>query len=488
MSQKLPALENLIDGKWSIPEIDRQKDLRDANTGEPVQAQLSCSLDQVEVAMAAADAAHKAGEWERTPAAERADKLDEIAAELAKPEYTDTIAHADSITTGAIIRTTRKMATIAPLVFKMAADYIRTGALDRRVEGPLGDVEYFMRPWGPALLISPWNGPTAIGSHKIASALAAGAPCIMKPSEWAPHSAIMMAKAIDKVGLPHGTFQLTCGNRIIGGQMVQDPRMASVSFTGGLTGGRAIARACADDFKPTQLELGGNNPLVAFEDADIEKTAMGVVFGLTNLNAQWCRALGRLIVHKSIKSKLLDRVLELLADIKLGHSLDEASDMGPMVHKGQYDSILEAIEQLKGKGGKALSITNRPASNGYFIPPTLIDGCDPADTVDEIFGPVAVVHSFESEAEALALANGTPFGLAGYVYSADEARAFKFAREMRTGGIKINGYSLLSIGKGAPRSAWGLSGIGEEGHAQSIEFFTGARVVGVSPQDPLGGK
>jgi acyl-CoA reductase-like NAD-dependent aldehyde dehydrogenase len=297
-----------------------------------------------------------------------------------------------------------------------------------------------------------------------------------------------MAQAIEKVGLPKGTFQLTIGNRTIGSPMVEDPRIKSVSFTGGLAGGRAIARACADDFKPTQLELGGNNALVAFEDADIEKTATGIVFGMTNLNAQWCRALGRLIVHESIKTKLLDAVLAKLEKINLGDSLLEATEMGPMVHAGQYKANLQAIDDLVAKGGNALSSTKLPELNGYFIAPTLIDGCKPEDTIEEVFGPVAAIHTFSTDAEALALANGTPFGLAGYVYSENEDRALAFAREMRTGGVKINGYSLLSLSGSAPRSAWGLSGIGEEGHSQSIEFFTGARVVGVSPQDPIGGR
>ncbi|MGK0500294.1 MAG: acyl-CoA reductase-like NAD-dependent aldehyde dehydrogenase [Oceanicoccus sp.] len=485
---KLPKLTNYINGSTSTPTVDRHNDLRNANTAEPLQAQLSCDAEQVEEALQAADLAYQKGEWEHTPASERADVLDRIADELAKPETTDMISHADAITTGAIIRTTRKMAAMVPLMFRGAAQYIRNGGLDRKENGPLGDVEYFMRPWGPTLLISPWNGPTAIGSHKIASALAAGAPAILKPSEWAPHSAIVMTEAIERVGLPQGTFQLTIGNRTIGSPMVADPRIKSVSFTGGLAGGRAIARACADDFKPTQLELGGNNALIAFEDADIEKTATGIVFGMTNLNAQWCRALGRLIVHESIKKPLLEAVMDKLSKIKIGDSLSEDSEMGPMVHAGQYQANLQAIDDLVAKGGVALSSTPLPELDGYFIAPTLIDGCSPEHTVEEVFGPVAAIHTFSTDAQALALANGTPFGLAGYVYSENEQRAFAFAREMRTGGVKINGYSLLSLSNGAPRSAWGISGIGEEGHSQSIEFFTGARVIGASPQDPIGGR
>lgn len=488
MIRQLPELKNTIAGQRSIPTVDRHHHLCDANTAQPLQAQLSCDNAQVEAALKVSHNAYQNGEWEGTPATERAEALDRIAAELSQQERIDTIAHADAITTGAIIHTTRKMAQLAPIVFKMAAQYIREGGLEQKLAGPKGDVEHIKRPWGPSLLISPWNGPTAIGSHKIASALAAGAPCIIKPSEWAPHSAIVMADAIDAAGLPAGTFQLTCGNRIIGAQMVADRRIKAVSFTGGLAGGRAIAHACADDFKPTQLELGGNNALVVFADADLSKAATGIVYGLTNLNAQWCRALGRLIVHSSIKEDLLARVMDTLATIKLGHSLDEESEMGPMAHRGQYDNILQAISRLINSGGRALSTTKLPDLAGYFIAPTLIDGCRPEDTIEEVFGPVAAIHSFDTDTQALALANGTPYGLAGYVYSEDEEKAFSFARKMRTGGVKINGYSLFGIGAGAPRSAWGLSGIGEEGQSQSIDFFTGARVIGVSPQDALGGR
>jgi len=482
---QLPELQNFIAGEVSRPTIDRGSSLRNPNTREVLQPQLAATPEEAERAVACAHACYQRGEWERLGADGRATYLEAIADELQKPEHQELIAFSDSITTGAVLAVTRKMASLVPLVFRGAAKYLRSGALAKKVPGPRGEVEVFKRPWGPTFLISPWNGPTAIGSHKMASALAAGAPAIFKPSEWAPHSAIVMAQAIHKAKLPVGAFQLLCGSRHIGGPIVADPRIRTVSFTGGLAGGRAVARACADDFKPTQLELGGNNPMVVFPDVDVEEAATAIVFGMTMLNAQWCRALGRLIVHASIKDKLLEAVLSKLAKVNLAHSLDENADMGPMVHEGQYDSIRADIQKLVGKGGRALNATKLPDLAGYFIAPTLVDGCDPSDTVDEIFGPVAAVHTFDTEEQALALANGTPFGLAGYVFSNDLERAFRFAREIRTGGVKINGYSLLSLNPDAPRAAWGLSGIGEEGHSQSIEFFCGARVVGVSKQDSI---
>ena len=487
-NHSLPALLNYIDGAVEAPTQARGNTLRDPNNRQPLQAQMSSAPERVEAALAAAHAAHNAGEWEETPAATRADILDRIADQLAQPAMCERIAYADAITTGAVINVTRHMAQLAPFVFRSAANYIRAGHLSQKLPGKMGEVEYFRRPWGPALLVSPWNGPTAIGSHKIASALAAGAPCIMKPSEWAPHSALLMAEVIHAQGLPRGTFQLTCGSRHIGGQMVGDARIKAISFTGGTAGGRVIAQSCASQFKPTQLELGGNNPLVVFEDADLEQAAIGITYGLTNLNAQWCRALGRVLVHRSVREELLARVRHHLAAVRLGHSLDEKSDMGPLIHQQQYDSVLAEVERLRSLGGTVIQATALPDLDGYFVPPTLIDGCDPADTAEEIFGPVATMHCFDTQAQALQLANGTPYGLAAYVYSGDLQRAFEFGRRIRTGGVKINGYSLLSLSPAAPRGAWGLSGLGEEGAGQTIEFFTGARVVGLSQQDPIGAR
>lgn len=477
----LPELQNYIDGRVEAPAVPRGRSLINPNNLAPLQEQRSCSEDQAESALAAVEAADAAATWERTPILERADVLEQIAEKLSVAEVRESMALADALTTGAALRVTRVMAELSSLSFLAAARYLREGHLEQRLPGKLGEVNYFRRPWGPALLVSPWNGPTAIGSHKIASALAAGAPCIAKPSEWAPHSAVIMAQAISEVELPHGTFQLTCGNREIGGKMVADPRIKSVSFTGGTAGGRAVAQACLHDFKPTQLELGGNNPMVVFADADLDLAAQAITYGLVNLNAQWCRALGRLIVHNSIKEQLLERVLEEFSRVKLGDSLDPESEMGPQIHAAQYHGILDELERLQSVGGNILQSTALPALTGYFIPPTLVDGCEPGETTEEIFGPVATVHGFDTEAEALALANGTAYGLAAYVFSRDEKKATAFSREIRTGGVKINGYSLLSLSPKAPRGAWGLSGLGEEGTGHTIEFFTGARVVGKAP-------
>ena len=263
--------------------------------------------------------------------------------------------------------------------------------------------------------------------------------------------------------------------------LVKDKRIRAVSFTGGLVGGRAIAEACAPDFKPAQLELGGNNPIVVLDTADLAQTANGIVELLTQLNGQWCRALGRLIVQDTIKDALLEAVLARLATVKLGDSLSPETEMGPMVHSGHLAMLKGRIEEYVQQGGTPHSTTPLPDLGGNFLAPTIITGVDPALAQEEVFGPVATLHTFSTDAEALALANGTPFGLEGYLFAGadDEARAMGIARQVRAGGVKINGSTMLSLNLSAPRPAWGLSGAGVEGTKETFYFFTNPRVVGV---------
>jgi acyl-CoA reductase-like NAD-dependent aldehyde dehydrogenase len=480
----LPAQQHFIAGSWYAAPALEGAWICDANTRAPLQPHAGASADMIELALASAQDCHSKNDWARDHLG-RADALERIAAYLSDPARLEAIALADSLTTGVVIGVSRRLTNMLPYLFTGAAQVIRDGYLSETSQGPRGPVEHFRRPWGPALLISPWNGPTPIGAHKLASALAAGAPALVKPSSWTPHSALAMFEAIAACDLPDGAASLILGDRHVIAPMLNDSRVRAVSFTGGLSGGRAVMAACANDFKPAQLELGGNNALVVLEGADIDAAATAIVFGLGNLNGQWCRALGRVIVARPLKTALIDAVMDKLAAVSLGSSMDEVSQMGPQAHKRQFDDVHRAIEALTDKGATVLSTTKMPRLDGYFVAPTLLDGCDPSDTLHEIFGPVAAIHGFDTEAEALGLANGPPFGLAGYVFGPEDA-ALAFAREMQTGGVKVNGYSLMALNGDFPRGAWKLSGLGEEGRRETVRFFTGARVVGVSPQDPLG--
>jgi phenylacetaldehyde dehydrogenase len=187
-----------------------------------------------------------------------------------------------------------------------------------------------------------------------------------------------------------------------------------------------------------------------------------------------------LIVHEKIVSDLMEAALEKLSRVTLGDSLSPQSKMGPLVHNGHFKRVEQALLALGKKGGTAHATTPLPYLPGYFFPPTLVTGVAPEDTLEEIFGPVATVHTFSKESDALKIANQTPYGLGGYVFSEDEDRAMKIGRELQAGGVKINGVSLLELNVDTPRPAWGLSGFGEEGTLETFDVFCGSRVVGVA--------
>jgi phenylacetaldehyde dehydrogenase len=474
----LPDLQDLVDGERSTPSIALDTWLEDPNTGERVQAQRATDDATLDRAVAAAARVHASGEWSGLSAVERADWLDRLADAL-MPRCEE-VARLESLTTGAPIAQTSMLSFIVHAAFRLVAEQLRAGALDATFDGPTGrDVEVRRLPLGPALALVPWNAPAPMAAHKVASALGAGCPVILKPSEWAPHGSGALADAAHEIGLPAGVLQLVHGDVRTGVRLVEDARIRAISFTGGLPGGRAIAAASVETLRPVQLELGGNNALVVMPDADLDKAAAAVVGLMTTLNGQWCRSLGRLVVPADLADDLLDRVLAQLAQVRLGHCLEADTQMGPIVHSGHLQHLRDRVAALGGAGGKAHSATPLPALGGNFFAPTLVTGVAPDDALHEIFGPVATVHPYADLDEAVAIANGTPYGLEGYVVGTDEDAALEIARRIRAGGVKVNGVSPLSLHLMAPRPAWGLSGLGAEGTLETITFFTGEHVVGV---------
>ena len=482
-SVEVPALRQLIDGEASEPSVDLGVDLENPNTGDVISRQRASSDADVERAATAAHAAYESGEWSSAPVEQRAAVLEAVADALDVEAMR--LAALESIGTGAVIRTTGMLAAVINGgAFRLAASQLRAGVLHSTMDGPTGlPVEIHRLPWGPALSLVPWNAPAPMAAHKVANSLAAGAPSILKPSEWAPYGTQELGLVIGRVLAEHGqhpgVFQLVHGGPHVGGALVTDPRVRAISFTGGLAGGRAIAAACATDFKPAQLELGGNNPIVVLGDADIDAASTGIVDLMTQLNGQWCRALGRLVLAESNADAVLDAVLDKLAAIRLGDSLSPEADMGPMVHSAHLAHLRGRLADLQNKGGKAHATTPLPDLAGNFLAPTLVTGVASADAQEEIFGPVATVHVVSDDAEAVRVANGTPFGLEGYVFAGDPERGLAVARQVRAGGVKVNGSTMLSLNLFAPRPAWGLSGQGDEGTLETLLFFTNHRVVGV---------
>ncbi len=466
-------LRNYIAGEWQEPGCELPGTICNSNTGEPIMRQLGSTPVQIAAAIEAAHDAHKSGVWRHLPGDKRAEKLREIAAAL--ESIIDDMARVDAVMTGVPVTHTRTIGRVCGAAFRAAA------ALAEESPCLVRDVDYIVErlPLGPAAIIGPWNAPSGIACHKLTSALAAGCPVVFKPSEWAPASGQLIAEAVASLDLPAGVFQILHGDGMTGAAIVGDPRITSVSFTGGLDAGRAVAAACAHQVKPAQLELGGNNAMVVLPGADLAATVDGILTALTTLNGQWCRALGRLIIHESLLEEVVDTTMHRLSGLNIGESTRNATEMGPLVHEGHLRNVEAAIENYRERGAEILQSSQLPALNGWFIPPTLVRGIAPEDALEEIFGPVATVHSYTDVSDAIEMANQAPFGLAAYVFG-DREQSYSVARQLEAGMIKVNSVTLFSPHPSAPRPAWKLSGIGDEGTRETFEFFRGSRVIGVS--------
>ncbi|MBO2447864.1 aldehyde dehydrogenase family protein [Actinomadura barringtoniae] len=477
LPDRLPGPADLVAGDWAGTDAELDLTLEDPATGAPVMPSPTSSATRVEQALVAAESA--AGGWGQASVAERASALEAVAAAL-EPRLAEIVA-VESFATGVPVRQARPLGMIISGSFALAAAQLREGLLApatlTRDDGRTTEVH--RAPWGPAACLVPWNAPAPMAAHKVANALAAGCPVILKPSEYAPYGSLLLAETIGSVLAEHrappGTFQFVLGDAEVGARLVGDPRIRAVSFTGGEQGGRGVAAACALGVKPVQLELGGNNPLVVLPDADAGIAARAATDLLTTLNGQWCRALGRLIVPAERHDEIVEAVGERLAALRAGPPGSEETDFGPLVHSRHRELVERQRDDL---GGTVLTWTEIPGK-GNYLTPALVTGVPAERATQEIFGPVATVHAYRSIEEAVALANGTPYGLEGYVVGDDEERALRIARQIRAGEVKVNGSSVMSLHLFAPRPAWGCSGLGEEGTAETLRFFTNSRVVGV---------
>lgn len=474
---QLGEQRDLVAGSWQPAGAERSEWIEHSADGRPEQPEREADADAVEACLAAADTAHRAGEWSRLDDDSRAGVLESAADALAAavPE----IAALESATTGVVNTMTNMLGFIVHGAFRLAAEQLRAGVLETRFDGPTGrTVEVRRRAFGPALLLCPWNAPAPMAAHKMASALAAGCPVVVKPPERAPHGTAAMVRTIADL-FPAGTVQLLHGGPETATALMTDRRIRAVSFTGGIVGGRAVAHACAEDLKPAQLELGGHSPLVILDDAPLDHVVAAVLGLLLTLNGQWCRALGRLVLPASRADEILGAVEAALAGVVIGDPMDPTTQMGPMVHSAHRAMLESRIAAMRSAGGRVIRPTPVPDAPGNWCAPALVDGLDVSLTDEEIFGPVAAVHRYGTVDEAVAVANGTDYGLEAYVVGGDEDAAMSVARRVRAGGVKVNGVLPMSLNLMAPRPAFGISGLHDEGTIETIHFFCGNQVVGV---------
>ena len=466
-----------IAGEEVVPAGTLDDWLCDASTGERIAQQAASSSAQVERALAHAAELDNAGTWRTMPVAERAACLDRIADAL--DARVEDMAVAEATGSGLPIRVTRMFAGSFSGAFRDAASRIRNGSTVTDLSDGDRRVELLRLPWGPTAIIVPWNAPVGVAAKKIAYALAIGAPVILKATEWGPFGCNLLADAIAEGGMPAGTFQLLHGGAAVGAQIVADPRIKAISFTGGIGAGRSIARAAAENFTAVQLELGGNNPVIVRSDADVELTAAALADGMTKMNGQWCEAPGKVFVPEALHDALAAALVRQLGQVRIGSHLDDEADMGPLSHQAHRDGLDDQVNRLVAAGGTVTLAGTVPDLPGWFWQPRIVTGIPAAASADELFGPVVTLHTYTDEDAAVAEANNEPSGLAGYVFGTDIDAAIDTGARIRFGEVKINGTSLLDMSPGSAQSFWRCVGIGGHGDDDVFRFFCGTQIVGV---------
>jgi len=430
---------NFIAGEW-VAGASVGRDVNPSDLSDVVGEYAQADTKQTEQAIAAARAVAPA--WAAFNVQARADVLDKIGAEILarKDELGTLLSREEGKTlpegTGEVVR--------AGNIFKFFAGEVlrRSGELLPSVR-PGIDVEITREPVGVVGIIAPWNFPAAIPAWKVAPALAYGNCVVFKPADLVPGSAWAMAEIISRAGLPTGAFNLVMGRgSVVGEALVNDARVDAISFTGSVDTGRKVAQKAIQQMKKIQLEMGGKNPLVVLDDADLKTAVESAVNGAYFSTGQRCTASSRLIVTKGIHNKFVEALIERLKGVSVDHALKQGTHIGPVVDKNQLNQDLFYIEEGKKEGGKLAFGGNllKREKDGFYLEPALFTETrnDMRINREEVFGPVATVIAAGSYDEALAIANDTPFGLTSGVVTSSLKHAAHFRRNSQAGMVMVN--------------------------------------------------
>jgi 5-carboxymethyl-2-hydroxymuconic-semialdehyde dehydrogenase len=424
--------------------------------------------DDIDVACQAAAAAFE--EWRAMPGTERKKLLHKLADAIV--DNAEDIALVESYDSGQPLKFMSKAALRSAANFRFFAD-MAPSARDGKALPADEHINYSIRqPIGPVGVITPWNTPFMLSTWKIAPALAAGCTVVHKPAEWSPYTAMMLAEIAHAAGLPDGVLNCVQGlGEDAGRTLTEHPDIKAVAFVGESQTGSHIMRQGADTLKRVHFELGGKNPVIVFDDADLDRALDAVVFMIYSLNGERCTSSSRLLVQESIQDEFTARLVERIGKLKVGHPLDPATEIGPLVHPRHFDKVCSYFEFAVADGATIAAGGNAVAGDGNFVEPTLFVGAtnDMRIAQQEIFGPVLTAIPFKDEADALRIANDTEYGLAGYVWTNDIARGHRMAQKLDAGMIWINSENNRHLP--APFGGMKASGIGRDGGDYSFEFY-----------------
>jgi aldehyde dehydrogenase (NAD+) len=475
-----------IDGELTDGLAGRSIDVINPADGTVLAKVAEAGAEDIDRAVAAAQRAFPA--WAARPAAERgrllaalADAIEGRAGELARLE---------SLDTGHPIRDTTALD-----VPRTAATFRYFGGIADKHQGAVIPVEQgFLNyvqhePIGVAGSIVPWNFPLMFTSWKLGPALAAGNTTVLKASELTPMTSLRLAELIADAGFPPGVVNIVPGyGHVAGARLAEHPDVGKVSFTGSTSTGRRVVAASAGNLKRLQLELGGKGANIVFADADIPAAVRGSAFAIFHNQGQACIAGSRLLLHEAIAEQFLDAFIATARRIRIGHPLEATTQLGPLTTALHRDRVVNHLETAVDAGAKILAGGAPPAddglADGFYLQPTVIEA-DPGSQIgqEEVFGPVVTISTFATDEEAVAIANGTQYGLGGGLWTSDLSRAHRVAGGMRSGMVWVNCYKRVN--PGSPFGGTGRSGYGREMGFAAMAEYTTEKSVWINVDSPV---
>ena len=473
-------IRHYIDGAF-VDSVDGSTfDVLDPVSNETyVQAAAGKQAD-IDLAVAAAKRAFETGPWPRMKNRERSRILNRIADQV--EARSDELAELETFDTGLPITQAKGQAHRAAENFRFFADLV-VAQRDDTYQVPGAQVNYVHRkPVGVAGLITPWNTPFMLESWKLAPALASGCTVVLKPAEFTPLSASLWAGIFEEAGLPKGVFSLVNGlGEQAGDALVKHEDVRLISFMGETTTGQTIFGNAAKHLKGLSMELGGKSPAIVFEDANFDAAIDSTLFGVFSLNGERCTAGSRILVHSSIYDRFVEVYAARANNILVGDPHDPKTEVGALVHPEHYAKVMSYVELGKSEG-RLVAGGGRPEHlpTGNYVMPTVFADVKPDARIfqEEIFGPVVCITPFDTDEEALELANGVKYGLAAYLWTNNLERAHNFAHQIDAGMIWLNSHNVRDLR--TPFGGVKASGLGHEGGYRSLDFYTDQQAVHIS--------
>ena len=446
----------------------------------PVDESEICSVPksgEEDIDLAVSSAKEAFFDWKERPSTERKKILNRIADGIL--ERADEIAICESWDTGQPIRFMSKAAIRGAENFRFFAEKSLSAKNGLTLPSQTLLNITTKVPIGPVGIITPWNTPFMLSTWKIAPALASGCTVVHKPAELSPISAQILYEISEKAGLPKGVWNLVNGfGEEAGVALTQHKDVKAIAFVGESKTGSSIMKQGADTLKRVHFELGGKNPVVVFDDADLDRALDAVVFMIFSLNGERCTSSSRLIIQKSISSEFIEKICERVKNIQTGNPLDPKTELGPLISKNHQQKVTSYFKTAKEEGASILVGGESNEKNGFFVKPTVFSKTNSSMRIaqEEIFGPVLTVLTFENEDEALNISNSVDYGLTGYIWTQDLTRALRFSNHLEAGMIWVNSENVRHLP--TPFGGVKSSGIGRDGGDYSFDFYMEQKHIG----------